>query len=570
LEDIKLIKKIIVMLNKYRLSIIEVFLLILITSIINFFIPILSKLIIDNGFLTKNLNMIMLVAFIILLLNFINSILILIQEKIRASVYKKYKFYLSETSFDHLLKLDLKFFNQKNITEILNNLENDINNIASIIDDNLFFTVAQFISILGGLIGLILINYRLALLILIVIPIKLLIVKYLSKERKLVTNKYISYCSNFAGWFEDTLQGIKEIKLFSIEKFKKNEFKQKQYKNLDTEYKLSIISKTNYLIDGFLSDIITFLIYILGSVFMVSNNFSIGSIFAFISYSTYVINPISAILNIKYIFAGIIPSAKRYFDLMSLKEENNVCNNKVINDSFKNLSFKDVEFSYNDATPIFKNINFTVNSKEKVVLLGPNGSGKTTILNLILRFIDVNSGKILLNGVNISDIVITNYRSLFSVVSQEIYLFDDTIKNNIKLYKENVSDNEIIQALIDSGLKKFIDKVSINYRIGPNGNNLSGGEKQKIALARALVHNNPIIVFDEATSNGDYYTEKYIQNLLSNRLKDNTVIIVTHKKNMISQYINKFIIFSNGNIEVGDYNYFISKEGIFNDLINNR
>ena len=184
--------------------------------------------------------------------------------------------------------------------------------------------------------------------------------------------------------------------------------------------------------------------------------------------------------------------------------------------------------------------------------MGRNGSGKTTIINLLTRVYNPVSGYILLNETDISEISLHKYRNMVSVVSQQIYLFNDTIRNNICLY-QNVSDEVIRAACNESGLEDFLKEVSLDYVVGQNGAMLSGGQKQKIALVRALVHDKPIIIFDEVTSNTDSYSEYQINNLLHTRLKNKTVIIITHKREILSE-VDRIIMLRDG-IVVKNENY---------------
>lgn len=188
----------------------------------------------------------------------------------------------------------------------------------------------------------------------------------------------------------------------------------------------------------------------------------------------------------------------------------------------------------------------------KTAIIGRNGSGKTTIINLLTRLYEPENGQILLNGTNIADMSLQAYREMVSIVSQQIYLFNDSIRNNICLYKQ-VSDAMLKIACRDSGLEDFIKEVSLDYVVGQNGAMLSGGQKQKIALARALIHDKPIIIFDEATSNTDAYSEQQINALLHTGLRDKTVIVITHKKEVLSE-VDQIVVLDDGKIDiVGGY-----------------
>ena len=233
---------------------------------------------------------------------------------------------------------------------------------------------------------------------------------------------------------------------------------------------------------------------------------------------------------------------------------------------FRELDLRHVYFSYGSDKAVLSDVNITFAQGSKTALIGRNGSGKTTIIHLLTRLYEPSAGQILLNGTDISKLSLQNYRDMVSVVSQQIYLFNDTIRNNIRLY-EQISDDAIKAACLDSGLEDFIKEASLDYIVGQNGASLSGGQKQKIALTRALVHDKPIIIFDEATSNADIYSEHQIHSLMHTRLKEKTVIVITHKQEILSE-VDQIILLKNGGmIETGNYNQLLNKSNEFREML---
>ena len=310
--------------------------------------------------------------------------------------------------------------------------------------------------------------------------------------------------------------------------------------------------------------ILVTVIYIIGANLVFKFQLSVGSVFAFITYSAYVTGPISAILNIGYLLSGIIPSTKRYYEFMNLQEETD--KGKLIKPEFGNLKLEEVFFSYETDKPILTDVNIEIPKGSKTVLIGKNGSGKSTIINLLTRMYEPTAGQIKLKGVNIFEITLESYRNMISVVSQQIYLFNDTIRNNICIYKK-VSDEVIETACKDSGLEDFLKEVSLDYVVGQNGAMLSGGQKQKIALARALVHDKPIIIFDEVTSNTDVYSEHQINGLLHTRLKEKTVIIITHKQEIL-QDVDQIVMLKDGAVVgTGKYDDLVINNAEFKDML---
>lgn len=341
---------------------------------------------------------------------------------------------------------------------------------------------------------------------------------------------YMMNVQEYSGWFGDVVSGVREVKLFGIFENKLSEFQIKKGKVIEQEKKISMLGQWNNIVDSLLVQVMMAFIYIVGANLVFAMKLTVGNVFAFITYSSYVMAPISAILNIGYYLSGIIPSTKRYYEFMDYEEEYSAESDRFDGWFFEgSIEFKNVSFSYDENEGIIKNLSFFIPSNAKIAIRGDNGSGKSTILGLLLRFYEPIEGDILIDGRNIRQVPIETYRNMISVVSQDIYLFNDTIRNNITLYK-TVDEDTLEEVCKQSGLEEFINKVSLNYCVGHNGTMLSGGQKQKIALARSLVHERPIVVLDEATSNVDNYSAELINNLLHTKLKNKTVIIVSHKK----------------------------------------
>lgn len=380
--------------------------------------------------------------------------------------------------------------------------------------------------------------------------------KYFAKKQKSIMDEFIIRNQKYARWFGDTAGGVKEVKLFNVLDKKHNEFVHNQNEIIEKQKQMNMLNQWNAIIDTIMVEVLSTLLYIIGANLVFDFQLSVGSVFAFITYSAYVTGPISAILNIGYLLSGIIPSTKRYYDFMDLQEEDD--SGELIAPDFGELALKNIFFGYEADKPILVDINIDFPTGSKTALIGRNGSGKTTIINLLTRLYVPINGKILLNGIDISMISLQEYRNMVSVVSQQIYLFNDTIRNNICLYKQ-VDDAVIEEACKDSGLEDFIKDVSLDYVVGQNGARLSGGQKQKIALARALIHDKPIIIFDEATSNTDAYSEQQINGLLNTKLKENTVIVITHKKEILSE-VDQIVVLKEGVVtDIGKYDELIDK-----------
>lgn len=558
------VRKLLALLKDYTKIISIISGCLLISTVLNLCVPLLSRRIMDDGFIGGNKELLIKLVLCSLMVYLVISVIDIIKEKNRINISAKIQYSLSEQAFSHLMKMKASYFNNKNYAEILNNINVDIGNMTSIADEGVFFVVTQAFSMTGGVIGLFILNWRMTILVLLFIPIKYVVMKKFAKQRKKVMDDFINDSQKYARWFGDTIGGVREVKLFGILNYKHAEFSQKQSKVVERQKKLNILSQWNNIIDTTLVQILVTVIYIIGANLVFKFQLSVGSVFAFITYSAYVTGPISAILNIGYLLSGIIPSTKRYYEFMNLQEETD--KGKLIKPEFGNLKLEEVFFSYETDKPILTDVNIEIPKGSKTVLIGKNGSGKSTIINLITRMYEPTAGQIKLKGVNIFEITLESYRNMISVVSQQIYLFNDTIRNNICIYKK-VSDEVIETACKDSGLEDFLKEVSLDYVVGQNGAMLSGGQKQKIALARALVHDKPIIIFDEVTSNTDVYSEHQINGLLHTRLKEKTVIIITHKQEIL-QDVDQIVMLKDGAVVgTGKYDDLVINNAEFKDML---
>lgn len=556
MDNREAVKRLLLLLSRYRKTIIVIVGCLFISTGLNLCIPLINRRVMDDGFIGGNKRLLVELVLVSMVIYAVNSIIDIIKEKKRVEISAGIQYFLSEQSFSHLMKLKVDYFNNTNYAEILNNINTDISQMASVADSSVFFVVTQAFSMLGGIIGLFIIDYRMTILVILFIPIKFVVMKYFAKKQKQIIDELIQRNQQYAKWFGDTVGGVREIKLFDIYDKKQEEFTHYQKDIIEKQKQIDMLSQWNIIIDSIMVQFLSALLYILGANLLFDLQLSVGSVFAFITYSTYVTGPISAILNIGYFLSGIIPSTIRYYTFMDLNEEADGRKNKYL--CLDDLKLEKVSFAYEKDKYILNNVDILFAKGSKTAIIGRNGAGKTTIINLLTRMHEPIRGRILLGAENISELSLQEYRNMVSVVSQQIYLFDDTIRNNTCLYKQ-VDDAAIEAACRDSGLVDFIKEVSLDYIVGQNGAMLSGGQKQKIALARAMVHDKPIIIFDEATSNTDSYSEQQINGLLNTKLKEKTVIVITHKKEILSK-VDRLVVLKDGTVaDIGAYDELTGK-----------
>ena len=558
------VRRLLLLLGKYKKTIVVIVGCLLVSTGLNLCVPLISRRIMDDGFIGGNKKLLIELVLVSMVIYTINSLIDLIKEKKRVDISAKIQYFLSEQSFSHLMKLRVNYFNNTNYAETLNNINMDINQMTSVADSSVFFVITQAFSMTGGIIGLFIIDFRMTILVLLFIPIKCVVMKYFAKKQKQIMDEFIKKNQKYAKWFGDTVGGVREVKLFNILDRKHEEFDQNQKDIIEKQKQMNMLGQWNTITDSLMVQFLSTLLYILGANLVFDLQLSVGSVFAFITYSSYVTGPISAILNIGYLLSGIIPSTKRYYAFMDLEEETD--NGETAALCPDDLKLQQVSFAYEKEKYVLKDVDILFAKGSKTAIIGRNGSGKTTIINLLTRMYEPTSGKIMLGTEDISELPLPEYRNMVSVVSQQIYLFNDTIRNNICLYKR-VDDVIVEEACKDSGLEDFIKEVSLDYVVGQNGAMLSGGQKQKIALARASIHDKPIVIFDEATSNTDAYSEQQINGLLDTKLKEKTVIVITHKKEILNK-VDQIVVLKEGVvIDNGTYDELVGKNEELNIMM---
>ncbi len=572
-ENKLLFKRLFGLLKPYTKRIVIILICITASSGIGMLLPQFSKQIMDKGLLVKNLGVVIKFSLFTLVLVLTDQMIGLLETRYYSYVNSVFQHSLLKSAFKHILKLKMHYFSNTNFAEIMSNVGMDVGNVSRICDKGIFIIISQVLRIIGGVIGLLLIDWKLTLVVVCIAPVRYFTVKYLASKRKRVFEEYMEHNRKFSSWYGDCIGGVKEIKLWGTDRIKLGQFISKQRDIVKINIKLALLDEINKFSENITYQIIANALYILGAYIVFNSSLSIGGLFAFMTYSAYVTQPISAILNIGYNFSNIIPSAKRFFDFLDMESEVDNGREKQIrlsgNEIKGGIIFENVDFSYKKGEKVLNNINFEINAGEKIAIVGTNGSGKSTIINLLLRFYKPENGKILIDGMNINKVKLRDHRSLISVVSQDLYLFNTSIQENIS-NGVKIDNFKLLKAVKESGAHDFIEALPLKYKseVGRNGSMLSGGERQKIAMARALVRDTSIMVLDEATANYDAESEAKVNEVLSRNASGKTVIVISHKPDILKR-VDKIIVVDNGRIaDFGRHEELYERSGIYRELTN--
>jgi len=473
--------------------------------------------------------------------------------------------------FKHISKLSLSFFNNTKTSELSSILIRDISGMRVAFSQSLQKLIVEPISIASFLILLFIIDVRFSILVIIIIPISGFFSYQIGQSIRRKSKRNSIQSAGILNIIKEALSNIKIIKIFNLEDSENEKFKTENKKYFSLIFKKSILSNLLTPINEIIGLSVGILLIWYGGISVLEDQTMQSDDFIkFILLLFAMLQPIRKLSNINVVFQNGIAAAERVFSI--LDNENKIVQRKNpihIGDFNSSIKFKDVDFKYaGNENMILQNINLEIKKGQTIAIVGKSGAGKTTLSDLIPRFYDPYNGNIFIDNYDVKDYSLKSLRSLIGIVTQNIILFNDSIKNNIAYGSKNANDKELINALKSANLYDLVSNLDggINTIIGENGIKLSGGEKQRLSIARALVKNPQILILDEATASLDSESEKKVHHAIDNVIKDRTVIVIAHR---LSTIINadKIIVMDKGRIvEQGNHLELINLDGIYKKL----
>ena len=478
---------------------------------------------------------------------------------------------LRDQLYSHFHNLSLSYFNKNKSGKLTAVLVNDIDNMRSSLTQIFQKLFVEPLNILFFISLLFIISKKLAFIALLIIPVSGLIIFSVSNSIRRRAERGQAQLAGITSIIAETISSIRIVKAFATKAFEINRFAKetkKYYKLMLRKDRLSFISSP--ISETLGATIASLLLWVGARDVLVNQAITSEDFLRFILLLFSLFRPLKNFTNIVNQLQNGLASADRVFAIMDIEPDiNDIKNAHNISNLNKHISYNNVSFSYEkDNVKVLDNINFEIKKGEVVALVGPSGAGKSTLVDLLPRFYDTSSGSIKIDNKNIKELKLNSLRSLMGIVTQETFLFDDSIKANISYGVENISDEKIEKAAIAANAHKFILNLPNGYNtiIGENGVSLSGGQKQRIAIARAIVNNPPILILDEATSSLDSESEKHVQLAIENLMSQRTVIVIAHRLSTV-QNANKILVIDNGKIiQEGSHKELLNTNGLYKQL----
>ena len=494
-----------------------------------------------------------------------------IQNLIMTHVSQRASYKLRDQISHKLNKLPMSYYDKQNTGDIMSVITNDIDTLQMNLNQSATQLVTSIVTLIGIFVMMCTINVTLAIITALVLPFASLIVMFIVKKSQKHFYNQQNYLGSVDGEVEEMISGHTVIKAFNAEEKSMQNFDRDNEKLCEAGFKAQFLSGLMHPIMNFVSNLNYTIIAILGAIFAISGKITIGNIQSFIQYSRNFTNPIAQLAQISSLIQSMIAASERVFNFLNLDE--------YVDDGTKtcekvkgNIEFKNVTFGYDANKIIITDFNASVKSGQKIAIVGPTGAGKTTMVKLLMRFYELNGGEILLDGINIKDYKRKEYESVFAMVLQDTWLFNGTILDNLRYGNLNASDKEVIDAAKTASADFFIRTLPDGYNsiINEETNNISGGQKQLLTIARAILANPKVLILDEATSNVDTRTEELIQKAMDKVMEGRTSFIIAHRLSTIKN-ADLILVMNEGDIvEVGRHEELLSKNGFYAKIYNSQ
>jgi ATP-binding cassette subfamily B protein len=495
------------------------------------------------------------------------------QQYIMAGVAQKTVYDLRRDVSDKLNRLPLKYFDGRTHGETLSRVTNDVDNISSTLQQSLTQLITSVLTIIGVVVMMLTISPWLTLIAVVTLPLSVVAITSIAKRSQKQFVRQQAELGKLNGHVEEMYTGHKIIKAFGREQTSLEQFDTINDRLYEAGWKAQFISGVIMPIMSFIGNIGYVLVAVVGGIFVTKGSITIGDVQAFIQYSRQFTMPISQTANIANIIQSTVASAERVFEILDEEEEvPEVSTPTVLKEAEGYVSFESVQFGYDPEHILIQDMNIDVKAGQTVAIVGPTGAGKTTLINLLMRFYELNGGKITVDGKDITKMKRGDLRTIFGMVLQDTWLFNGTIMENIAYGLEGATEADVYRAAKTAHADHFIRTLPDGYQtiLNEEASNISQGQKQLLTIARAILADPPIMILDEATSSVDTRTEVFIQKAMSEVMKGRTSFVIAHRLSTIKD-ADLILVMNHGSvIEKGTHDELLAQNGFYADLYNSQ
>lgn len=510
---------------------------------------------------------------ILIVLYLLSALFSYIQGWIMSSISMKVSYNFRREISEKINRMPLKYFDGTNHGEVLSRVTNDIDTLSQTLNQSLSQIITSVTTVIGVLVMMFTISWQMTLVAIGIIPVSMIIIIGIVKTSQKFFKEQQDYLGHVNGHVEEMYGGHIVMKAFNGEKDSIEKFNTLNNKLFKVAWKSQFLTSIMMPLMNFVGNLGYVAVCVLGGWLAVKGTIKVGDIQAFIQYVRQFTQPMAQIANISNILQQTAASAERVFEFLEEEEEVPETNNSVkLQNVQGSVQFKDVNFGYNEDKIIINSFSASIKPGQKVAIVGPTGAGKTTMVKLLMRFYDVNEGAILVDGHDIKEFTRHDLRSMFGMVLQDTWLYNDTIMENIRYGRLDASDEEVKKAAKAAHVDSFVHTLPDGYDMVLNeeASNVSQGQKQLLTIARAILKDPKILILDEATSSVDTRTEVQIQKAMNNLMKNRTSFIIAHRLSTIRD-ADLILVMDNGDIvEQGNHKELLAKGGFYANLYNSQ
>ena len=509
----------------------------------------------------------------LLVLYMISALFSFIQGFVMTNISQKLTYKLRNDLIEKVNRLPMKYFDKKTKGETLSLFTNDVDTLSQNLNQSVTQIVTSICTMVGILIMMFTISFKMTIISLLILPVSAFIVKFIVGKSQKYFKSQQDYLGHVNGQVEEIYGGITIVKAFNGEEKAIEEFTKANETLYHSAWKSQFLSGLMFPVMDFIGNIGYVAVAIIGGYLAINGTITVGNIQSFIQYNKQFTRPINQIAQISSMLQAMMAAAERVFEFLDEKEEIETAKEEKSIENLKgNVKFDHVKFGYDEDKVIIKDFSADVKNGQKIAIVGPTGAGKTTMVKLLMRFYDVNEGAILVDGIDVKEFRRENLRKMFGMVLQDTWLFNGTIKDNIKYGKPDATDNEVIEAAKAAHIHHFIKTLPNSYDMVLNEetSNISAGQKQLLTIARVILADPKVLILDEATSSIDTRTEIQIQKAMDNLMEGRTSFIIAHRLSTIRN-ADLILVMNHGDIvEQGSHEELLQKGGFYADLYNSQ